>query len=141
MIEFIARSGPPEAVNCPAFVCDTCGRQVAEQGCLWWGYLYPNPSDGLRHTTPVYVTHKGECVSAFEAWFHCAYPDADDASWLLCDHEIDESLEHLRSNFTHRFEDDALDDGVEYHAHRVVWPVAPLPASFPQVGQYDSLVA
>ena len=32
MIEIIARNGPPEAMLCPAFVCDACRKQVVGAG-------------------------------------------------------------------------------------------------------------
>ncbi|WP_158708269.1 hypothetical protein [Streptomyces sp. NRRL S-455] len=36
MIEYVARSGPPEARNCPAFISDACRQQVAGAGIVTW---------------------------------------------------------------------------------------------------------
>lgn len=147
MIEYIARSGSPEAMNCPAFICDACGEQVTDHGNIFWGQEHPRKV-GHKRTTPIYVTHKGNyvshmgervsCVRVLEEWFKHAYPDEDDRTWCLASNEVDQFMGHLKFNFQNSFADDANAniDKVEYHAHLLVMPLVPIPASFRRVGKY-----
>jgi len=114
VIEYIGRDGPPEAMNCPAFICDVCNQQVVKHGNVMWGTTVGHdPADQPHRQTRPYITHKDVCVRAFEAWFKRAYPGPD---WLLLSDEINTFLQQLAHNFAHAFADDT--EGT-YLRHRV----------------------
>ncbi|WP_405580713.1 hypothetical protein [Streptomyces sp. NBC_01092] len=115
MIEYLGRSGPPEAMNCPALICDTCREQVVDRGNVIWGTTAG--ADGPRRSTPLFVAHKGRCDRAFDLWFAQAYPAAD--GWLQLWEEAAVFVGQLTHNLTHAFADDT--DG-EYHPHHLVLP-------------------
>lgn len=96
MIEYIGVSGPPDALICPIFVCDTCREQVIKRGNIVWGSTAGAP--GARRGTPIYVTHKGRCDAAFGLWFAQAYPDAD--GWMQLSQELDIFARQLAENAT-----------------------------------------
>ncbi|MEV7519409.1 hypothetical protein [Streptomyces sp. NPDC091371] len=113
MIEYVARSGPPEAMNCPAFICDACRQQVVGAGIVTWATTIANR--GRTHSqSPLYVAHKGECGRKVEAMLHAAYPASD--GWMDLWDDIGVFLKQLTHNATSAFTDDA--DG-EYHQHQL----------------------
>ncbi len=114
MIEIIARNGPPEAMLCPAFMCDTCRKQVVGQGNVVSKVRYDGDQ---RQTSPLFVTHKGSCDLALEAWLDTRYPLAD--GWSQIWDELEVFVRQLTHNLTHAFADDR--EG-EYLPHRVVMP-------------------
>lgn len=115
LIEYIGRSGPPEAMNCPALICDTCRKQVVGSGNVIWGSTAG--SDGPRRSTPLYVAHKGRCDHAFEKWFAEAYPLAD--GWMPLWEEAAVFMRQLAYNLTNAFADDT--EGT-YHPHKLALP-------------------
>lgn len=94
MIEYVARSGPSDALNYPIFVCDTCRKQVTERGNVVWGCTLGVP--GPRRSTPVFITHKGRCDTAFDRWFEQEYPDGD--GWMQLSEEFDVFARQLAHN-------------------------------------------
>lgn len=114
MIEYVARSGPPEAMNCPAFICDACRKQVVGQGIVTWASTIGSGRSGSHSQSPLYVAHKGECGRKVEAMLHAAYP-ADDG-WIDLWDDIADFLKHLSHNSTNDFADD---HGGKYHTHRL----------------------
>ncbi|NGO43786.1 hypothetical protein [Streptomyces ureilyticus] len=118
MIEYVARSGPPEAMNCPAFVCDICRKQVVSEGIVTWATTIGRDGDpGPHRQTPVYVAHKGRCGRALEVWIERTYPLDD--GWADLWDDLGDFVRQLAYNLTHAFEDDA--EGT-YHPHRLVVP-------------------
>ncbi|MFE2850609.1 hypothetical protein ACFXJO_05675 [Streptomyces lavendulae] len=108
MIEYVPRSGPPEAMHCPTIICDTCRTQVHGAGNIVWmvkSYL----ADGPRQQSPLYAAHKGPCDRALEAWLKTQYPEGD---WLLNWEELGDFLRQLAHNAEHAFADDTKG---EYH--------------------------
>lgn len=116
MIEYIGRSGPPEAMNCPALICDTCREQVVDRGNVIWGCTLGDGNGGRRRT-PLYVAHKGRCDRAFDLWFAKAYPRED--GWIQLWEEAADFMRQLAHNLTHAFADDT--EGT-YHQHHLVLP-------------------
>ncbi|MDX3229407.1 hypothetical protein [Streptomyces sp. ME19-01-6] len=115
MIEYVARSGPPEAMNCPAFICDVCRKQVVGKGIVTWGTTIGREGDsGPHRQTPLYVAHKGRCGRALEIWFEKHYPPAD--GWIDLWDDLADFVRQLTHNLTNAFADDP--DG-EYHPHRL----------------------
>lgn len=117
MIEMIARSGNPEAMNCPALMCDACRKQVTDSGNIIWGTTI-----GIepRAATPLFVAHKGHCDQVVSKGLEAQYP-GDEWVWLW--EEADHFLKYLAGNFTKPFSDDK--DGT-FHDHRIALP-APTP--------------
>ncbi|MEU0977970.1 hypothetical protein [Streptomyces griseus] len=121
MIEYVARSGPPEAMNCPAFICDACRKQVVGQGIVTWcTTIADEGKPGPHRQTPIYVAHKGRCGRALEAWLEKTYPHAD--GWTDLWDDLDDFTRQLTHNLVNAFADDP--DG-EYHQHRLVQPARP----------------
>lgn len=115
MIEYVARSGPPEAMNCPAFICDACRKQVVGAGIVTWSTsIARDGKPGPHRQSPLYVAHKGECGRKVEAMLHAAYPLDD--GWVDLWDDIADFLKQLTHNTTNAFADDP--DG-EYHQHRL----------------------
>ena len=115
MIAFIARSGPPEAQNCAALLCDQCYEPIAGlQGGEGKGGLviYRNGSDGRQE---VATLHKGRCNRTYET----EHPGSR-WSWQ----EISEFMRFLAINTSEPF---PLEDNVEY--------VAPSPSRW-RLGEY-----
>jgi hypothetical protein len=117
VIEYIGRSGPPEAMNCPALICDACRQQITSKGNVVWGTTVGAP--GPLRGTPVYTTHKGRCDRLFDLWFAKTY-QADDG-WMQRWEEAHDFMRQLAHNLTNAFADDT--DG-EYHHHTLVLPDA-----------------
>lgn len=116
MIEYIGRSGPPEAMNCPALICDACRQQITGKGNIVWGCTLGDGSS-TRRRTPLYTTHKGQCDRLFDLWFAKAYPSAD--GWVQLWEEAPDFMRQLAHNLTNAFADDP--DG-EYHDHALILP-------------------
>ncbi|MEV5611493.1 hypothetical protein [Streptomyces sp. NPDC052225] len=112
MIEYIARSGPPEAMNCPAFVCDACRKQVVGEGIVTWATTIGDGTPGPHRQSPLYVAHKGDCGRKVEAMVNAGYPLSE--GWVDLWEDIPDFLKHLTHNATDAFADDP--DG-EYHQH------------------------
>ena len=113
MIEYVARSGPPEAMECPAFICDRCREQVVGSGnVLWWS----TTRDRWR-SSPIFVAHKG-CTSALEQRLETTYPR--DEGWIRRFDEVKRFLPQLTHNATNAFADDP--EGA-YHPHQLKLPV------------------
>lgn len=110
MIEYVPRSGPPEAMNCPAVVCDTCRKQVVGSGNIVWAYKVVHDTDEVRQQSPLYAAHKGRCDQALDAWLKKQYSIAD--HWILLWEELDAFMEQLAHNAMNAFADD--EEG-EYH--------------------------
>lgn len=113
MIEILGRSGEPEAMNCPALICDACRKQVVDHGNILWGTTVGVEP---RATTPLFVAHKGDCDVALSGSLEQQYP-GDEWVWLW--EEADHFLEYLNNNFKR-----ALPEGprVTYHDHQVAFP-------------------
>ncbi|MFC8131576.1 hypothetical protein [Streptomyces sp. NPDC057302] len=114
MIEYVARSGPPEAMNCPAFICDACRQQVVSAGIVTWATTIGDGRSRTHSQSPLYVAHKGECGRKVEAMLHASYPASD--GWMDLWDDIGDFLKQLTHNATSAFADDA--DG-EYHQHHL----------------------
>jgi hypothetical protein len=118
VIEYIARSGPPEAMNCPAFICDTCREQVVSEGIVTWcTTIGHDGTPGPHRQTPIFVAHKGRCGRALEAWLEARYPRGD--GWIDLWDDLDDFVRQLAYNLVHAFADDA--EG-RYHQHELTLP-------------------
>lgn len=118
MIEYVARSGPPEAMNCPAFICDTCRKQVVAQGIVTWGTTIGRDGEpGPHRQSPIYVAHKGRCGRALETWFEKNYPAAD--GWIDMWDDLEDFVRQLANNLANAFADDT--EGT-YHQHKLTLP-------------------
>lgn len=116
MIEYVARDGPPEAMNCPAFICDICRKQVVGKGIVTWGTTVAHEGDGGPHRqTPIYVAHKGRCGRALEVWFERTYPHDD--GWMDLWDDLDDFMRQLAYNLVNAFADDH--EGT-YRQHRLI---------------------
>lgn len=116
MIEIIARSGEPEAMNCPALICDACRKQVTDSGNIIWGTTIGVEP---RLSTPLFVAHKGRCDQAVQQGLTTDYP-GDEWVWLW--EEAGKLLVDLAGNFKRRFEGDA--NGT-FHEHRIALSLHP----------------
>lgn len=114
MIEIIARNGPPEAMLCPAFICDACRRQVVGEGNVISKVRY---SGGQRQTSPLFIAHKGTCDLTVDAWLNKRYPL--DNGWSLIWEELETFVRQLANNLAHAFADDH--EG-EYLSHQIILP-------------------
>lgn len=101
MIEIVPRDGPPEAMNCPAFICDACRKQVIGQGNIVWMRRY---IDRQPQSSPLYVAHKGDCDRRIEAALEQRYTAAD--GWTSLWEEAGDFLHYLTNNLTQTFADD-----------------------------------
>lgn len=113
MIEYVARSGPPEAMNCPAFICDGCRKQVVGEGIVTWCSTIGR-DDGEHRQSPIHVAHKGTCGRKVEAILKACYPRAD--GWIDYWDDIADFARQLANNAAEAFADDP--DG-EYHQHHL----------------------
>lgn len=102
MIEFVPRNGPPEAMNCPAVVCDTCRKQVVDKGNIHWAVKVNHDNDELRQQSPTFAAHKGRCDRALEAWLRKQYGDG----WIYLWEELGVWLRQLTHNIANDFDDD-----------------------------------
>lgn len=108
MIEIVPRSGPPEALSCPAFVCDTCRKQVVDKGNIVWMLKVIHGDDETRRQSPLYVAHKGRCDQALDLWLKGEYGDG----WIPMWEELGVFLKQLTHNAVNDFADDKKG---EYH--------------------------
>ncbi|MEU7978327.1 hypothetical protein AB0B63_07315 [Micromonospora sp. NPDC049081] len=116
MIEYVSRSGEPEAMNCPAFICDACRKQVIGPGNILWAIRLGE--DAERASSPLYVAHKGRCDQAVTALLEHLYP-FDEGWHSNLWTEIEAFLGPLNNNAVHAFADDP--DGT-YHDHALIQP-------------------
>lgn len=114
MIEIIARDGEPEAMLCPAFICDACRQQVVKDGNILYAVRYV---DHERESSPLFVSHKWPCAGQVEQWLKTAYPR--DEGWSDLWDEASDFIRHLANNSARAFADDP--DG-DYQSHRLVFP-------------------
>lgn len=119
MLTFIDRNGPPEAMHCPAFLCDICLEPISSRGWAAWRPDYPG-DDGRPSINGVYTVHAApdhNCLRRLE------HREGHMYTQLL--KEVVQQLDH---NLTNPFEDDqeVADGDVEY--------VAPAPSTW-RVGQ------
>lgn len=94
------RNGPPEAMTCPAIVCDYCGGVITGEGNVEW---CRRKSERTFVTSPFYFTHKGcsrQCTSVLRR--HYPHQEGWSAAWR----DIGEFLAQLSFNFEHSFEND-----------------------------------
>lgn len=113
MIEMVSRSGPPEALLCPAFICDTCRQQVVNSGNV----VYALRLEPRRESSPLFVAHKGVCDRALESRLAERYPL--DEGWTELWEELGVFVKQLAHNSTNPFTDDT--EGT-YRANTVVHP-------------------
>jgi hypothetical protein len=113
MIVLVNRSGPPEAMICPAIYCEVCNRPVNHQGNAVW---YEYDSTELERT-PVYYVHKG-CARAFERE-HCKTCSEQHGGYCRAHYrwyDLPRFLDHLAHNFAHPFKDDpAVKNGSAFY--------------------------
>jgi hypothetical protein len=115
MLVMLARSGPPEAQNCPALLCDQCLEPIAGRqggGEIGGLVIFRTGADGRQELATL---HKGRCNRAYEA----AHPGTH-WSWQ----ELTEFMRFLAMNTAEAF---PLEDNVEY--------IAPAPSTW-RLGEY-----
>jgi hypothetical protein len=113
MITYIERNGPPEAMSCPAILCDQCLKPITGHGNVMW---LPDYDGDTYQVLALAHTHK-ECTAAFERTHH------PDRAW--CSEELDQWLAQIAHNFTHPF---PAEPNVEY--------LAPAPSQW-RLGNYQ----
>lgn len=135
MIYIVSRSGAPEALECPAFICDVCGEQVAGRGNVEWAHKREVDKSFI---SPLFTTHKEVCSRKFRAWEQkFGYPQGD--GWRYGWRELEHFMKHLTHNASNSFSDDegTRDGSAEYHPRQVVWPKSPLPSmAYRGLGSY-----
>lgn len=102
MIEIVPRNGPPEAMNCPALICDACRKQVVGGGNILWVRRYV---DDKPESSPLMAAHKGQCDQAVEAWLQEHYPTID--GWCPLWEEAADFVRYLANNLAHSFAEDS----------------------------------
>jgi hypothetical protein len=117
-ITLIDRNGPPEALICPAVICDTCGEPISAErrdiykasrpGLVLW-LREPGPDHRPVLTDFAYV-HKGACDRKYSAGRH------------MLSRGLDDFMAQLAHNYAHPFEDEIYETDVEY--------VAPAPSTW-----------
>lgn len=112
MIEIIARNGAPEAMLCPAFICDACREQIVGQGNVISKVRYDGDQ---RQTSPLLFAHKGQCTQAVDAWLNARYLLTE--GWSMIWDELGDFVRQLSHNLTHAFADDP--EG-EYLSHQLI---------------------
>lgn len=100
MIEMVSRSGQPEAMLCPALVCDTCRDQVTGHGNVLWSIRH----EPQWESSPLFVSHKGQCHRALKYRIAIEYPIA--AGWSQLWNEAGDFMRHLTHNAVQSFADD-----------------------------------
>ncbi|MFI5831047.1 hypothetical protein ACIA6C_28000 [Streptomyces sp. NPDC051578] len=125
MIEFMPRSGPPEAMHCATVICDACRQQVHGAGNLVWGRRMGSDETGKIEHTPLFAAHKGACDRALDNWLKKQYPQGQ---WLLMWEELGDFLKQLAYNSEHAFTDDTKG---EYHKTILKMPSSDLHAETP----------
>lgn len=106
MIEIVPRNGPPEALTCPAVVCDVCRRQITDSGNILWAHKVVGDSGEPPAQSPMYAAHKGNCDMAMEKWLKVQYGQG----WITLWEEADTFLQQLVHNFTRAFGEDTRGD-------------------------------
>jgi hypothetical protein len=112
MIEIIARDGEPQALLCPALICEACREQVAGPGNIIWFWR----TDPEWQASPLFVAHK-HCNRKVEALLEPVY--SFEQGWRRAWREAKLFLDQLAHNFGNPFADDR--EGV-YHDQVVVQP-------------------
>ncbi|MFC8065463.1 hypothetical protein [Streptomyces sp. NPDC057293] len=126
MIEYVPRSGPPEAMNCPAVVCDTCRKQVVGSGNIVWAYKVIHGDDEVRQQSPLYAAHKGRCDQALDTWLKKQYG----SGWLILWEELDTFARQFQHNTANAFADDSAG---EYHQLVIKQPNNDPHSKIPQI--------
>lgn len=106
-------------MNCPAFICDACRKQVVGDGNIIWAVRYVGEA---RQSSPVFVSHKFPCSRQVDALVKRHYPCGEGWSGLW--EEASVFIGHLSNNLVHAFDDDP--EG-EYHEHALMLPRQLLP--------------
>jgi hypothetical protein len=119
VIEYVPYSGEPEAMNCPAFICDTCRKQIVGQGNVVW-CVRAGEKGEQRQQSPIFAAHKGRCDRALELWLRGQYQISD--HWINLWEEVDVFLKQLGNNANRSFADDGRG---EYHELIVHMPKDP----------------
>jgi hypothetical protein len=119
LIEYVPYSGEPEAMNCPAVICDTCRKQVVGEGNVVWCIRAGGKGD-LRQQSPLFASHKGGCDRVLDRWLQAQYPLDD--NWINLWEEIDVFLEQLGHNVGRSFAEDPRGD---YHEVILRMPADP----------------
>lgn len=103
MIEIVYRSGPPEALCCPALICDACREQiiadytadVSLQGNAY--YWSKRDNQGRMSVSPMLLAHKGHCDQALRRVLGGNFYQSQDG-WDSGWDEIGTFLDHLGHN-------------------------------------------
>jgi hypothetical protein len=103
-LTFIDRNGPPEAMLCPAFLCDVCKEPVSGGGWVLWNTSYAE-GDNRPRIRDLVVVHSGACGRQRQD--------------LNSSRELDQFVQDLAYTSTHAWEPEA---DVEY--------VAPYPSEW-----------
>src|SRR5512142_149908 len=115
----VSRSGPPEAMLCPALICDACREQIltdkAGGNALHWVRFDPAES------SPLLLAHGGPCSSMLRTALSGHYRTED--GWSAGWEEIGTVLDQLANNAVRAFADDP---NGSHRATRVVPPPAEL---------------
>lgn len=119
MIEFVPYSGEPQALNCPAVICDTCRQQIVGEGRVVWCVKAVSKGE-QRQQSPLFASHKGRCHHALDRWLEEQYPL--DGNWINLSEEVDSFLKQLGHNAARSFADDQQG---EYHQVIVKMPTDP----------------
>jgi hypothetical protein len=128
MIEYIPRSGPPEAMILPAVICDTCRRQVAGSGNIVWATKVMHDPSETRQQSPLFAAHKGSCDQALDAWLTEQYRLED--HWILSWEELETFIRHLSANSKKDFSEDPQG---EYHRFVIKVPSNDLHREVPNI--------
>ncbi|MFF1709277.1 hypothetical protein [Streptomyces sp. NPDC058268] len=120
MIEYVPRSGPPEAMNCPTVVCDACREQVVDQGNIIWLAKVVRSDEATHEQSPLYAAHKGRCDRSLEAWLKKQH-EQHEGQWILLWEELDDFLRQLSHNGANPF---AADSEGTYHRAVIRHPKA-----------------
>jgi hypothetical protein len=109
-ITLVDRNGPPEALTCPAVICDDCGEPINARGpvgglAVW---IPATGHDDRPTVNALAFVHKGACDRAWSAGKRHAYS-----------RDLDEFMAQLSHNFANPF---TAEPGVEY--------VAPTPSTW-----------
>ncbi|MFD5566616.1 hypothetical protein [Streptomyces cadmiisoli] len=119
MIEYVPYSGEPEAMNCPAVICDTCRKQVVGQGNVIW-CIRAGEKGEQRQISPIFAAHKGRCDRALELWLRGQYPIDD--HWINLWEEVEVFMKQFNNNVSRSFDEDPQG---EYHQTIVKMPGSP----------------
>lgn len=133
MIEYIPRSGPPEAMVLPTVICDTCRRQVFDTGNIIWATRVMHDPTEPREQSPIFASHKGACDAALEAWLQDQYRIED--NWITSWEELETFVTHLAANSKKDFSEDTKGEYrrfvIRFPAHHPHREIPDIPASKP----------